>query len=67
VVGELYDVCQAVLREIDTRGLDVFRTRGAVNLQVGFLITLVHEDDPDDLQRIAAVRQAAKDILDLTL
>ncbi|GAB4279183.1 MAG: hypothetical protein Kow0056_12210 [Coriobacteriia bacterium] len=66
-MGELYDLCQEVIRIIDSRGLDVYKTRGAINMQCGFLITLIREDDPDDPERIATLRKAAKDVLGTTL
>jgi hypothetical protein len=66
-MGKLYDAAQVILSTIEERGLDVFRTRGAINMKTGFLITLVHEDDPDDPEKLAALRDAAKEVLDLDI
>ena len=66
-MGVLYDMCQEIVNVIDARELDKFRTRGAINMSTGFMITLVHEDDPDDPERIAALRKAAMEVLGLRL
>jgi hypothetical protein len=66
-VGQLYDYCAQVQEHIDRNGLDVFRTRGALALKCGFLVTLIEQNEPDDPQRIAALREAARDVLGLEL
>lgn len=66
-MGRLYDYCKDIQGHIERHGLDVFRTRGALALQCGFLITLVNPDDPDDPTKMQALRDAAKDVLGITL
>ena len=66
-MGRLYDACQQVQAEIDARGLDAFKTRGAFALQTGFLFSLVAPDEPDDPQKLADLRDAAKEILGMDL
>lgn len=66
-MGRLYDSCREVIEYIDRSGLDVYKTRGAITLRTGFLITLVDEDDPDDPARIAAIRDAAKEVLGIDI
>ena len=66
-MGRLYDYCARIQDHIERNSLDVFRTRGALALQCGFLITLVNESDPDDPQKIEALREAARDVLGIEL
>jgi len=66
-MGKLYDDCNRVQQFIDQQGLDVFRTRGALAMKCGFLITIVKPTDADDQQKISALRDAALDVLGLTL
>jgi hypothetical protein len=66
-MGRLYDHCTRIQEHIERNNLDVFRTRGALALQCGFLITLIEPNEPDDPQKIEALRQAARDVLGLEL
>ena len=64
-MGRLYDACHQVITHIDHEGLDVFRTRGAIAMQTGFLITLVEPDDPDDQEKLDKLVEAADEVLGL--
>lgn len=66
-MGRLYDNCVRIQEYIEQNNLDVFRTRGALALQCGFLITLVGADDPDDSGKLESLRKAAKEVLGLDL
>lgn len=66
-MGQLYDMCQEAMHYIDRSGLDPFKTRGAITLEVGFLISLVDPSEPDDPGKIAAVRAAVKKVLNIDL
>ena len=66
-MGKLYDDCHRIQQYIDQQGLDVFRTRGELAMRCGFLITLVKPTDSDDPQKIGALKDAALDLLGLTL
>ncbi len=66
-MGKLYDYCTQINQHIESNSLDVFRTRGALAIKCGFIITLIGEDDPDDVQKITSLREAAHDVLGLTL
>lgn len=66
-LSKLYDYCIKIQDHIDSQGLDVFRTRGALAMRCGFLITLVHENEPDDPQRLAALEKAAQEVLGIHL
>lgn len=66
-MGKLYEYCTRIQEHVERNQLDLFRTRGALALQCGFLVSLVGPDDPDDPHKIDALRRAAKSVLDLDL
>lgn len=66
-MGKLYEYATRIEQEIQTSGLDVFRTRGAIAMRVGFIITLISPNDPDDATKIAALRKAALEVLNIHL
>lgn len=66
-MGKLYDYCQQIQKHIDTNSLDVFKSRGELALRCGFLVSLIGPDDPDDAQKIEALRTAARDVFGLDL
>ena len=58
-MGKLYEACQTVIRQIEARGLDTYRCRGALAMETGFLVSAVGPNDPDDPERVARLRDAA--------
>jgi hypothetical protein len=66
-MGKLYDYCQRIQRHVEANHLDVFKTRGALALHCGFLVTLVAESDPDDPEKIRSLQEAASEVLGLRL
>ncbi|MDH4139179.1 MAG: hypothetical protein OEV43_01255 [Coriobacteriia bacterium] len=66
-MGTLYDYCTKIQSHIEREGMDLFRVRGELALRVGFLISLVEPEDPDDPEKVKALREAAQDVLGLTL
>jgi hypothetical protein len=66
-MGQLYDCCTGIQEHIERNGLDVFKTRGEIALKTGFLISLVEPDDPDDPEKLAALKSAAQDVLGIQL
>jgi len=66
-VGKLYDYAQRIEDHIQRNKLDVFKTRGAIAMKVGFIITLVKPDEPDDPEKVAALKSAADELLGLRL
>jgi hypothetical protein len=66
-MGQLYDYCQQVQQHIERNNLDVFKSRGEIALRCGFLVSLVGPNDPDDPEKIRALREAARDIFHLEL
>lgn len=63
LVGQLYDYAQRVQQHIERNGLDVFKTRGALAMRCGFIITLIEPDEPDDPQKLNALRSASREVL----
>ena len=66
-MGKLYDYCQQVQDHIEATGRDIYKSRGEIAMRCGFLMPLVKPDDPDDVQKIQSLRDAAKDIFGLEL
>lgn len=66
-MGKLYDYAQAIEAHIQRNNLDVFKTRGAIAMKVGFIITLIKPDDADDPIKVDQLRAAAQDVLGLRL
>lgn len=66
-MGHLYDQAQQIEQHIQRNGLDVFKTRGAIAMKSGFIISLIKPDDPDDPTKIEALRKAAEEVLGLRL
>jgi hypothetical protein len=66
-VGVLYDYRERIQDHVEKNGLDLYKTRGELALKCGFLLALVTPNDPDDPEKIAALRQAAYEILGLRL
>jgi len=62
-MGELYDVCQGLMRQIESTGktpMDQILLKGQAASHAGFMVSLVSPRDPDDPTKIEAVRSAAR-------
>jgi hypothetical protein len=66
-MGKLYDSCQYVIAEINARGLDPFKSRGAIALETGFLISMVEPSDADDAEKIRLLREATRKVLGIEI
>ena len=66
-MGKLFDYAQRIEEHIQRNNLDVFTSRGAIAMRVGFIVTLVRPDDPDDPEKIQALKEAAAEVLGLRL
>jgi hypothetical protein len=58
-VGKLYDALQAIEREAVRKGMDPFRAKGQLSLELGFMVGLITESTPDDDEKLAALVKAA--------
>ena len=66
-MGKLYDYAQTIEQHIQRNNLDVFKTRGAIAMKVGFIISLIQPDETDDPVKVDALKNAARDVLGLRL
>lgn len=66
-MGKLYDYAQTIEQHIQRNNLDVFKTRGAIAMKVGFIISLIQPEEPDDPVKVDALKGAARDVLGLRL
>ena len=66
-MGNLYEMKLKVEKAIKTRGLDEFKTKGQIGLKCGFSVTMISDTSPDELEKIARLREAAKHVLQLAL
>lgn len=66
-MGRLYNAVVQIDEIIASRGLDAFKTKGEISLKAGFFLSLVFDGTPDEDDKIAAVKKAAKDVLGVDL
>lgn len=66
-MGKLYDYCQQIQQHIERNNLDMFKARGELALRCGFLVSLVGPNDPDEADKVQALRDAAKEVFGLDL
>lgn len=66
-MGKLYDYCQQIQQHIERNNLDMFKARGELALRCGFLVSLVGPNDPDEADKVQALREAAKEVFGLDL
>jgi len=66
-MGRMYDTVRQIEAIIARRGLPVFRTKGLIAIRVGFALGLIDEETPDDGAKIAALREAAREVLGETV
>lgn len=62
-MGLLFDLCEKIDGTITEQGLDLYRARGAIAMKVGYLISLVGPDDPEDSAKVAELQRAAEEVL----
>lgn len=62
-MGQFYETVRKIDETIEHRGLPAYRYRGLIALKAGFSLTLVQPDTPDDPDKIATLRRAARDVL----
>lgn len=63
----LYDFRVAIEAKIKADGLDEAKVKGDIGLRTGKLVSLIFPSSPDDPAVVAKLRQAAKDVLNLSL
>ena len=63
-MGRLYDAVSRIDTAIAREGMDPYKTRGLISMRTGFLLSLVKPEDPDDEQRLEALRAACRDVFE---
>jgi hypothetical protein len=66
-VSKLYDLRLAIEAKIKADGLDPMKVKGEIGLRTGKLVSLISPSSPDDPAVVAKLRQAAKELLNLSL
>ena len=62
-MGKLYDGAQQIQKIIERRGLDNFKVKGQISMRTGFLLAFIGPEDPDEMDRIEALKKAAEEVL----
>ncbi len=63
----LYDLRILIEKKIAADGLDEVTVKGEIGLRTGRLVSLISVRTPDDPVAIAKMRQAAKDLLNISI
>ena len=63
----LYEMKIRVEEKIKSDGLDAMDVRGKLGLKSGLLISLISVNSPDNPETLAKFRNAAKEVLNITL
>ena len=66
-MSQLYDLKLKIEEKIKADGLDAAEVRGKIGLKSGKLLALISATTPDDPAAVAKMKQAAKDVLNLSL
>jgi len=66
-VGQLNNMKERIEQKIKADGLDSVAVKGKIGLRAGKLLGFVTPSTPDDPEVITKLRQAAKEILNLSL
>lgn len=66
-MGQLYDLRVKIEKIIDEKKLDPFKTKGAIGLSSGIILTMVRPDMPDDPAMAQKLRAAAQEVLHVAI
>jgi hypothetical protein len=66
-VGQLNDMKLKIEEKIKTDGLDAKDVKGRIGLKSGKLLAFINAGTPDDPESVSKLRQAAKEVLNITL
>jgi hypothetical protein len=65
-MGQLFELSKKIDDIISQKGMDKMITRGKIGLKSGVLMAF-NEKTPDDNEKIRKIKEAAKEILGVTL
>jgi len=63
----IFDLKTKIEKNIADKKLDAAAVKGKIALQTGFLLSLITAATPDDPAKVAKLKQAAADVLQLKL
>jgi len=66
-VSQLNDIKLQIEAKIKAAGLDAKEVKGKISLRSGKVLAFINESTPDDPATIAKMKQAAKEVLNITL
>jgi hypothetical protein len=66
-VSQLYDLKLKIEERINSSGADPKDVKGKLGLRSGILLSLINSNTPDNPDTIAKLKQAAKEVLNVTL
>ncbi len=65
-MGQLYDLKLLIENKIKTDGLDAMDIKGKIGLRSGRMLAFVTATTPDDPEAVAKLRQAVKEVLNVS-
>jgi hypothetical protein len=65
-MSQLYDLKLLIEKKIKADGLDANAVRGKIGLQSGRMLLLIDANSKDDPAAVASLRQAIKEILNIS-
>ncbi len=66
-MGKLYSARLKIEKAIFDRQLNESQTKGAISLKTGFLINLIKEETPDDVDKIQKLNNATRETLGFSI
>ena len=66
-MSAIYDLRMAIEKKIQNDGLDAAKTKGMIALKAGKLLSLISPNTPDDTASITKLRNAAREVLGVSL
>ena len=66
-MSQLYEIKLRIEEKIKTDGLDANDIKGKIGLRAGKLLAFITATTPDDPATVAKLKQAAKEILNISL
>ncbi|MFY9682860.1 MAG: hypothetical protein WA416_04910 [Candidatus Sulfotelmatobacter sp.] len=65
-MSQLYDLKMLIEEKIKSDGLDAMDVKGKIGLRSGRMLAFINATTPDDPAAVAKLRQAVKDVLNVS-
>jgi hypothetical protein len=66
-MGKLFEMRQKIEKAIEDKNLPALKVKGTIGLKTGLDVSVITPETPDDEAKIAKLRQAVKEVLDLVV